>query len=230
MQKLSSKTKKARKTKDVVSAKPKKRYNINILLLIVLFFAIGLVFFTEFNTETDTENARHEDDANNDGLPLDANAPILGRPGSAHHHSTFVVFINGKFRRFDEARYYGASRYAHVHDYSFAEIHTHAVNLTLGYFFRTLNVTFNSSCIAFDSETYCTNSTHNLKFYVEGERNDDYENHLTADWEHYLISYGDDSQKDIQEQIDIVPDPLASESPRARRLAASLFRARYQSL
>jgi len=139
---------------------------------------------------------------------------IIGKSGSAHHHSTLLIFIKGELRRFDYEKYYGASPYVHIHDYSFAEIHTHATNVTLGLFLQTIEIKFNSTCLVFiEQEYYCNNQTHNLKFYVEGNPNAEFGNHLTADWEHYLITYGDDSEEEIRDQIGSVPDPTASPGP-----------------
>ena len=143
---------------------------------------------------------------------------VVGEPGSAHHHSTFVIFINGKLQRLDDGKYYGASPRAHIHDYSFAEIHTHATNLTLGFFLNTIGISFNSSCLVVD-KIYCNNATHSLNFFVDGQANNEFDNHLTSNFERYLITYGDDSEVEIARQIDTVPDSQASQKPQARRLS-----------
>jgi hypothetical protein len=150
---------------------------------------------------------------------FEENTPyIVGPPGSTHHHSTFLIFINGKLQRLDDAKYYGASSSSHIHDYSFAEIHTHATNITLGFFLNTIGISFNSSCLAVDT-AYCNNSTHSLKFFVDGKLNNKFGNQLTANFEHYLITYGDDSQIEIDWQIHQVPDAQASQNPQARQLS-----------
>jgi len=177
---------------------------LSIFLTLVI---IGLIFASSFLID---EEIVEESSPN---LTL----PIVGPLGSAHHHSTFLIFINGEFRRFDDERFFETSPLVHIHDYSFAEIHTHATNITFGFLFKTINIDFNNSCLVFDnSEYYCNNETHSLKFYVEGKPNDDFGNHLTADWDHYLITYGDESEEEIQSQIERIPDPLASPPPDGR--------------
>jgi hypothetical protein len=142
---------------------------------------------------------------------------IIGQPGSTHYHSTFLIYINGQLRRFDDAKSFQASPYAHIHDYSFAEIHTHASNVSLGFFFDTIGINFNATCLVFGTdESYCSNSTHTLKFYVEGQPSYAYGRKLTMDWEHYLITYGKEIPEEIEEQIKTVPDPLASPPPSGR--------------
>ncbi len=143
--------------------------------------------------------------------------PTPGNPGEIHEHSTFLIFVDGNMRRFDDQRFFEGSPHAHLHDYSFAEIHSHAPNVTLGFFFNTIGISFNESCIVFsDSESYCSNKTDTLKFFVDGKKNKDFGNHLTQDWEHYLISYGDNDEAEIQRQIKMVPDPLASPPPEGK--------------
>ena len=155
------------------------------------------------------------EETGNTVLNDEAKAPlIIGPSGSTHHHSTFLIYINGEMRRFDEAKYFEASPHAHIHDYSFAEIHTHAENVTLGLFFETIGIDFNSDCIVFsESESYCNNSSHSLKFFAEGKESNDFGMRKTSDWEHYLITYGDESEEEIKTQVSSVPDPQASRVP-----------------
>lgn len=152
------------------------------------------------------------------------NSPvIIGRPGTAHHHQTFLIFINGELRRLDDARYFGASPYAHIHDYSHAEIHSHATNMTFGFFLQTIGISFTDNCISFDGkESYCTNASHDLRFYIDGEPNNENGNHLTGGWQKYLITYGTENADIIEQQIRRVPDPLASPTPQDRLPPSSI--------
>jgi len=195
---------------------------------VLVAVTFGILFGISYETQVD-QQVNDEPDYNVVDN-YDESSYIIGPPGSAHHHSTYLIFINGKLKRFDDARYFEASRYAHIHDNSFAEIHTHAANISLGYFFKTINTIFSPTCLAFDKEFYCNNATHTLKFYVEGQTSNEFGNHLTIDWEHYLITYGDESDEEIQQQIEYVPDPRASPSPYTQQPGVSIFRVQYKSL
>ena len=193
--------------------KRKKKVSKPIVFILVFIILItGAYALVLFNTEIVVPAA--------DVMYEPANY-IIGPPGSTHHHSTMLIFINGELRRFDDAKYYESSPYAHIHDPSFAEIHTHATNVTLAFFLRTLNVKFNSTCLIFsEQESYCNNQTQTLKFYVEGKLNNEFGNHLTVDWEHYLITYGDESEEEIQDQIRRIPNPVASRAPPGKEKAS----------
>jgi len=144
---------------------------------------------------------------------------------SVHHHSTFLIYINGNLKRLDDAKYYGASKKVHIHDYSFAEIHTHAANITLGQFLNTLQINLSATCVEFENEElYCGNETHKLRFYIDGEPNGDIGNHFTADFEQYLIIFGDETEDEITEQIDSVPEVTASNPPTRRAFAYNIAR------
>ncbi len=138
---------------------------------------------------------------------------IIGDLGSSHHHSTFLIFINGELYRFNKPQQYEADPRAHLHAYSFAEIHSHATNVTLGYFLNTVGIHLNKSCLTIEGAQYCSNETHTLKFFVNGKPATTYGNQITADWDKYLISYGNEDQKELSEQLAMVPDPLASPAP-----------------
>lgn len=138
---------------------------------------------------------------------------IMGDLGSSHHHATFLIFVNGELYRFNKAEQYEADARAHLHHYSFAEIHNHATNVTLGYFLNTVGIQLNKSCLTIEGAQYCTNETHSLKFLVNGKPATTYGEQITADWDKYLISYGNEDQKELSEQLESVPDPQASPAP-----------------
>jgi len=198
------------------------------LLRLVIFVMVAITALFFVNNFLNLEQV-YEEKYEETVYYYDNSTPVIvGQPGTSHHHSTFLIFINGKLKRFDEARYFAASPYAHIHDYSFAEIHTHAVNVTLGYFLETIGIKFNSTCLVFSiNESYCNNETSTLKFYAEGSLNHEFGHRLTADWEHYLITYGDESEEEIAKQLRRVPDPLASPPPDE---GESEFRPNYESL
>ena len=190
-----------------------KRIRLSFLLLLFLIF-VGLLAAYYFLESGDREILVESLESQGK-----AEVPVrVGVPGSAHHHASFLIFINGKMVRFDDLRYYEASPYVHLHESSFAEIHTHAENVTLGFFFETVGIFFNKNCLVFDGNvSYCNNVTHTLKFYVNGSLSDDYGDHFTSDWERYLITYGDQSAEEILEQIEKVPDPKSSFVPEGNR-------------
>jgi hypothetical protein len=145
----------------------------------------------------------------------DVEAPAgIGAPGSAHHHSMFLVLLNGAQHNFTQQKHMLRAAEVHMENSYGIEIHTHATNVTLGYFFNTLNMTFNRTCFVLDDGTgYCNEDSHTLKFYVNGEPSSEYENHPTAEGEKYLIIYGNDSEDTIQKWLRAVPDVRSTINP-----------------
>ena len=180
-----------------------KRRNQQLQIFLAIIF-IAVAGFLIANTQLSSEIEVYE---------TNSEPVTIGAAGTAHHHSTYLIFINDRMVRFDDERYFVADARAHIHDYSFAEVHSHAINVTIGFFLNTIGISFNSTCIELGSGSYCNNDTHTLKFYVEGQPNDDFGMHKTADWEHYLIMYCDETEEEITRQIERVPDPGASPPP-----------------
>jgi hypothetical protein len=81
-------------------------------------------------------------------------------------------------------------------------IHKHATGVDIGFLFETLGMKFLSECITMDDGTeYCNDSNHTLKFFVNGVRNDMYNNYVLNDGDRILLSYGSETQEQIDEQL-----------------------------
>ena len=126
----------------------------------------------------------------------------IGAVGSTHEHSTFKVYLSDSMLDFKQAKYMVRSQHVHIEGGDGDTIHKHATGITLGYFFNTLGYKFDNNCFVTDNtESYCNDGDKTLKFYVNGIINTEYNNHIIKDGDKYLISYGNDSEIDIQKQI-----------------------------
>lgn len=128
-----------------------------------------------------------------------ANAPAERRliiiPEIYHAHADFKVFINGDEIDFSSPNYNVKDRKIHLHtdnDFGGNVIHVEGESATLGEFFSSLGMKFNSTCFAIDSE-FCNTETKTLKFYVNGEQNNEYDKYSPRDLDRMLISYGNES-------------------------------------
>jgi cytochrome c oxidase subunit 2 len=70
-----------------------------------------------------------------------------------------------------------------------------AKTLSLGYFFELWNKEFNESCIF----NFCTNETHEMKMYVNGNEAFDYENYVMQPEDKILIKYAQKEQSEVKE-------------------------------
>ena len=122
-----------------------------------------------------------------------------------HAHADFKVFVNNKELDFSSPEFNIRSRQIHLHsdnDFGGNVIHVEEREATLGEFFSSLGMKFNFTCFIIDSE-FCNTETKTLKFYVNGERNNENDKYKPKDLDRILISYGD-KDEDINGQLDSI--------------------------
>jgi hypothetical protein len=112
-----------------------------------------------------------------------------------HIHADFKVILNGTAFDFNKAQYMSEVRHelsanVHLHDFVPTVIHFHSPNATLGDFFQSLGMDFNSNCFFDGNISYCTNSIQKLRLYVNGTLNNQFGNYKPSDLDKILIYYG----------------------------------------
>ncbi len=129
----------------------------------------------------------------------------FGALGSTHEHTAFRLFINGQVIDFSQPKYQVKSQYVHFENGDGDTIHKHATGVDIGFLFETLGMKFTSECIAMDDGTdYCNDSNNTLKFFVNGVRNDMFNNYVLNDGDRILLSYGSETQEQIDEQLKVL--------------------------
>jgi len=133
------------------------------------------------------------------------------RVGEIHIHADFKVYINGEAMNFSQEKYMSnekrlLSNFAHLHDLEGDVMHFHLRGVDLGFFFKTLNITFTHDC--FDG--YCNEGSKTLKLYVNGKLNSKMQDYIPKDLDKILITYGDDT--DLAQQIASVTDKACIQS------------------
>ncbi len=143
---------------------------------------------------------------------VETQKPEIGMVGEIHHHADFKVYLNGVPYNFSQEKYQSKSNnslsnFAHLHDMNGNIIHKHAQGVTLGFFFETLGMKLNSTCLVLDDETsYCNKGDKEWKMYVHEKHNDEFEGYDIQDEDKILLSYGHETGEEIQEQINAVTD------------------------
>ena len=128
----------------------------------------------------------------------------IGRLGSAHVHSDIKVYVNGEEIRVYQQKNFEKNKFTHMHPGKDEEdvIHVHATGITLKQFFNTLNIKLSRNCIIFeDGNEFCNDRSETLKYYVNGKINDETPDNEVKDLDKILITYGDESQTEIQKQL-----------------------------
>ena len=133
----------------------------------------------------------------------------IGPLGSAHLHADIKVYINGNTLDFSQKKYQLTTSFIHFDEGIGDVIHTHATDLTIGHMFKSVGIDFNNNCIIVDRNNYCNNNSNKLKFYVNGQPNNEFDNYIIKDLDKYLISYGNENEADMQKQLSSITN-LAS--------------------
>ena len=128
----------------------------------------------------------------------------IGPLRSAHLHADIKVYINGKAIDFSQRKYQLAARFIHFEDGIGDVIHTHATSLTLGHLFKSLGMDFNSNCLTFEGQAYCNDVDKTLKFYVNGQKSNEFDNRVIKDLDKYLVSYGNENESEMQKQLNSI--------------------------
>jgi len=146
--------------------------------------------------------------------------PPIGPVGSTHIHVDYKVYLNGQDVDFAKREYMVKAPHVHIESMDGDVIHVHATGVTIGEFFRTLGMKFTKDCFVLKPQPkFCTEGDKTLKFYVNGQPNELYDDYLPSDLDQLLISYGSDSPEDIQKQIASVTDKARKESGSGKTMA-----------
>ncbi len=143
-------------------------------------------------------------------------------PKPYHTHADFKVYLNGTAVNFSQAKYMSTDNYSldpkvHMHDMDGDLIHHHAKNVTMAYFFRTLNMTYNSTCfVPGNSSAYCDDQNDSLRMFVRHSGGNwtevqDGPDYVFIDLDQLLITYGP-AGADVSAEEATVTDKACIES------------------
>lgn len=181
----------------------KKKTNHILLLIPAAVLVAVLIFFGQYVTSQVDRNIIEEI-----GIPSN-DATLIVPVRSTHAHVDFKVFMGGDEVSFNKEEFSEANRFVHVHIGNANGdkiIHVHSTNISIGDFFTTLGMEFNSECFILETdESFCNDDEKKLKFFVNGEENSDFGNYVMQDLDRILVTYGSDENQ-IQEQIEKVTD------------------------
>ena len=132
--------------------------------------------------------------------------------GSQHIHADFKIFINNKQIDFADNKYYMKSSFIHLDDNqnkkdAFGVLHMHATLVPLWIFFKSVGMNFNKDCITLENkEKFCNENDKKIKLFLNGKENNEFENYVFNDLDKILISYGNENQQEIQQQLSSITD------------------------
>ena len=149
-------------------------------------------------------------------MTMDATAPGAppgaGKLGDEHEHASLLVRIFGDKFDFSVPSYQIKSSWIHFEESDGTTIHRHASGVTLGYLFDSLNIGIdyvdkvnedtNKKCFIFpDGRQFCDNEDYRLKFYINHVEQQSIYNYVLEDGDRILITYGNETPEQIEEQL-----------------------------
>lgn len=118
----------------------------------------------------------------------------------------FGIFTNGTFRIFTDQKYHNLSKDVYIDSSSPNIIRVKKANITWDDFFKTLPMKISKDClITGTNQTFCTNTTQKLKFYINGEFDANALDRKINNKDQLLVSYGDEEDREIENQFQEIP-------------------------
>ncbi|MBI2207938.1 hypothetical protein HYU50_00415 [Candidatus Woesearchaeota archaeon] len=144
----------------------------------------------------------------------------IGILESQHIHADWKIYINGEPLDLSDKSHMERMRNnqpvsSFIHVDSDAPppektgdiLHMHATGVPLWIFFESVEMDFNKDCITLENkEKFCNDGNKKLKFFVNGKENNEFENYVFKDLDRILISYGNESQQELQKQLNSITD------------------------
>ena len=174
---------------DVVKKRSKQKTKNNLLaagILGIVAVIIGYSIFVFVTME-----------ATGPGIPEGA-----GKLGDEHEHASLLVRIFGDQFDFAVPSYQIKSSWIHFEESDGKTIHRHSSGVNLEHLFESLNIVIDDKCFSFpDGRQFCTNEDYSIKYFINHEMVDDIRDYVIKDEDRILISYGSESQEEIEEQL-----------------------------
>lgn len=135
-------------------------------------------------------------------VPTLAHAPVVDK------RAAFAIYTRGTFRIFTAAMYHNLSPDVYIEARNPNIIQVKKAGVTWNDFFKTLPFSLTKNCLTTGTkETFCTNGTETLMFYLNGEENEVALDQIIEEGDKLLVTYGNKNPNEIQKQLQRIPDP-----------------------
>lgn len=172
-----------------------------MLILIALALGVGFLYFSNSRNEpSESKNSpsfmKKVTDLMSDKKERD----------KVDYKAGFAIFTHGTFRVFTAAMYHNLSDDVFIQADNPNTVHIKKSGITWDDFFKTLPFKLTTDCLTTGAgETFCTGQDGKLKFFLNGVENDNLLDIVIADGDRALISFGNESEEQIKNQIDKIP-------------------------
>jgi hypothetical protein len=129
-----------------------------------------------------------------------------GKAKNVSIKASFAIFTNGTFRVFTASMYHNQSNDVFIESSNPNIVRVEKMGLTWNDFFKTLPMKLTRDCLTTGTgQAFCTNSNQVLRFYLNGERDQNALDRIINAADQLLVSYGTENEGQIQNQLQQVP-------------------------
>lgn len=124
-----------------------------------------------------------------------------------NEQASFAIFTNRTFRVFTASMYHNLSEDVFIESKN-PNIIQIRKSVTWNDFFKTLPFKLTKDCLTTGTgQTFCNGQNGTLKFYLNGQSDPDALDKLINQGDKLLISFGNETDSQIQTQLEKIPDP-----------------------
>lgn len=172
---------------------------IVILVLVGIVAVISLFFFLRPKPES-------EEKLNDTRTTLITSVQQVGE--NLPYTASFAIFTNGTFRIFSASMYHNLSSEVFIEAKNPNIVNVTKKGITWNDFFSTLPMKLTKQCLTTGTgQTFCTNNQGELKFYINARKDDEALNKIIQPGDKLLVSYGTESDEELDSQFAQIPNP-----------------------
>jgi len=171
---------------------------LGILVIGILILLTGLIFFLNSSMVAQTATPK-----NSTSVISTLESPVAP---FTDFQASFAVFTNGTFRVFSAPMYHNLSQAAYIESSHPNRVQVKKSGTTWNDFFSTLPFELTADCLTTGTkEVFCSGSKGLLQFYINGVKNVNALTQEIKENDKLLVTFGNESDKKINQQIDRVP-------------------------
>ena len=169
---------------------------IVIIVVIIIAFSVGLSPFLFREMKTDPSTIVQENVPSNETETV-----------AVDHRAAFAIFTNGTFRVFTASMYHNLSKDIFIESSNPNIVVIKKSGITWDDFFSTLPFSLTHECLVTgNNEVFCNNENNTLRFFLNGQEQKDLLEMTIQDGDQLLVTYGNESDEEIQKQQNSIPD------------------------
>lgn len=133
---------------------------------------------------------------------------VTSTPRNVDYTARFAIFTNGTFRVFTPIMYHNLSKDVFIEKDNPNIVHVKKPGTTWDDFFGTLPFKLTKDCLTTGTkQTFCTDTNGSLRFYLNGKEHINALDKQIENGDQLLVTYGNENEKQIENQLLQVPNP-----------------------